>query len=92
MFVFSLSGTGQQMIEPPGLSVYVVGGAGGLCLTLASLCVFYSSKSISVKLPPSPVSFVDRSGSREERGEGRRQRAGGGEKNRSERRGGEEEG
>lgn len=90
MFVFSLSGTGQQTIEPPGFSVYVVGGAGGLCLTLTFLCVFYSSKSITVKLPLSPVSFVDRSGSREGRGE---EAAGGeGEKDRGERRGGEKEG
>lgn len=39
-------------------------------LSLSCVC-FYSSKSITVKLPLSPVSFVDRSGSREERGEER---------------------
>lgn len=62
-----MSNTEQQKSEPLGFSmyIYVVRGAGGLCLTLPFLCVFYSFKSISVKLLLSPVSFVDRSGSRE---------------------------
>lgn len=59
------------MTKPLGFSgyIYVVRGAGGLSLplplSLPVLCVFYSFKSISVKLLLSPVSFVDRSGSRE---------------------------
>lgn len=75
------------MPEPLGFSryIYVVRGAGGLCLALSFLCVFYCFKSISVKLPLSPVSFVDRSGSREG---GRTGGVGGGEKDE----GGEKEG
>lgn len=82
------------MIEPLGFSryIYVVRGVGGLCLALSFRCVFYSFKSISVKLPLSPVSFVDRSGSREEweerRGGWGAAGAGGGEKDG----GGEKEG
>lgn len=34
-------------------------------VSLPLFCVFYFFKSISVKLPLSPVSFVDRPGSRE---------------------------
>lgn len=73
------------MTGPQGFSryIYVVRGAGGLCLAFSFLCVFYSFKSISVKPPLSPVSFVDSPGSGEEGGE-----VGGGEKNG----GGEKEG
>ena len=55
------------MTEPLGFSryVYVVRGAGGFCLALSFLCVFYSFKSISAKLLLSLVSFVDRPGSTE---------------------------
>lgn len=58
------------MTKPLGFSgyIYVVRGAGGLCLALSflSVCVFYSFKSIYVKLLLSLVSFVDRPGSTEE--------------------------
>lgn len=46
-----------------------------VCVSLSLFCVFYFFKSISVKLPLSPVSFVDRPGSR---GGGRREKRGGG--------------
>lgn len=55
------------MTGPLGFSryIYVVRGAGGLCLAFSFLCVFYSFKSISVKSPLSPLSFVDSPGSGE---------------------------
>lgn len=34
-----------------------------VCVSLSLFCVFYFFKSISVKVPLSPVSFVDRPGS-----------------------------